>query len=47
MKATQRLREPGQSLWLDDIAREMLIDGTLGCYAAKSEVLKTAAAARE
>ena len=32
MKATQRLQEFGQSLWLDNIAREMLIDGTLRRY---------------
>lgn len=32
MKATQRLRELGQSLWLDNITREMLIDGTLRRY---------------
>jgi len=29
MKATQALHEAGQSLWLDDITREMLDDGTL------------------
>ena len=32
MKATQRLRELGQSLWLDNITREMLVDGTLRRY---------------
>ena len=32
MKATQRLHELGQSLWLDNITREMLVDGTLRRY---------------
>jgi transaldolase len=29
MKATTRLHELGQSLWLDDITREMLDSGAL------------------
>jgi transaldolase len=29
MKATQQLHELGQSLWLDNITRTMLDDGTL------------------
>jgi len=32
MKATQRLHELGQSLWLDNITREMLLNGTLRRY---------------
>jgi transaldolase len=32
MRATQRLHELGQSLWLDNITREMLGDGTLQGY---------------
>jgi transaldolase len=32
MKATQRLHELGQSLWLDNITRDMLSDGTLQRY---------------
>jgi transaldolase len=32
MKATQRLHDLGQSLWLDNITREMLVDGTLRRY---------------
>jgi transaldolase len=32
MKATQKLRELGQSLWLDSISREMLNSGTLKRY---------------
>ena len=32
MKATHRLHELGQSLWLDNITREMLVDGTLRRY---------------
>ena len=32
MKATRQLHELGQSLWLDNITREMLIDGTLRRY---------------
>ncbi len=29
MKATERLHAMGQSLWLDDITRDMLDSGTL------------------
>ncbi|MGH7912097.1 MAG: transaldolase [Candidatus Dormibacteraceae bacterium] len=32
MKPTERLHEMGQSLWLDNITRDMLGDGTLGRY---------------
>ena len=32
MKATARLHELGQSLWLDNITRKMLGDGTLQGY---------------
>jgi transaldolase len=32
MKSTQRLHALGQSLWLDNITREMLVDGTLRRY---------------
>jgi transaldolase len=32
MKATHQLHELGQSLWLDNITREMLVDGTLRRY---------------
>ena len=32
MKATARLHELGQSLWLDNITRDMLNDGTLKRY---------------
>ncbi|MDQ6887938.1 MAG: transaldolase [Gemmatimonadota bacterium] len=32
MKATQRLHDAGQSLWLDNITRGMLNDGTLAGY---------------
>jgi transaldolase len=32
MKATQRLHDLGQSLWLDNITRDMLVDGTLQRY---------------
>jgi transaldolase len=32
MKATQQLHEIGQSLWLDNITREMLVNGTLRRY---------------
>ena len=32
MKATQRLHDLGQSLWLDNITRELLADGTLSRY---------------
>ena len=38
MKATQRLHELGQSLWLDNITREMLINGTLLRYIYDFEV---------
>jgi len=32
MKATQRLHEAGQSLWLDHITRALLASGTLARY---------------
>ena len=38
MKATQRLHELGQSLWLDNITREMLVNGTLRRYIDEFEV---------
>ena len=31
-KATQELQEVGQSLWLDNITRELLTSGTLRTY---------------
>lgn len=38
MQATQRLHELGQSLWLDNITRGMLADGTLRRYIADLSV---------
>ena len=32
MKATQTLHERGQSLWLDNITRDLLESGTLARY---------------
>jgi hypothetical protein len=32
MKATQKLHELGQSLWLDNITHDLLTDGTLKRY---------------
>lgn len=32
MKATDELHDLGQSLWLDNITRDLLSDGTLACY---------------
>jgi hypothetical protein len=32
MKATQLLHDLGQSLWLDNITRDLLDNGTLQCY---------------
>jgi transaldolase len=32
MKATQQLHDLGQSLWLDNITRELLTSGTLRRY---------------
>lgn len=32
MKATQQLHEAGQSIWLDNITRELLTSGTVGRY---------------
>jgi len=32
MNAAERLHEKGQSLWLDNITRELLTSGTLRCY---------------
>ena len=38
MKATQRLRDLGQSLWLDNITRTLLNDGTLERYIAEDSI---------
>ncbi len=38
MKATQALHDAGQSLWLDNITRTMLDDGTLAGYIAELSV---------
>ena len=38
MKATQLLHDLGQSIWLDNITRDLLNDGTLGRYVADLSV---------
>ncbi|MCR4331616.1 MAG: hypothetical protein NUV34_02760 [Sulfuricaulis sp.] len=38
MKATQQPHDPGQSLWLDNITRELLTNGTLGGYISELSV---------
>src|SRR5690242_21521961 len=38
MKATQQLHALGQSLWLDNITREMLVNGTLRRYIDDFEI---------
>src|SRR5271169_891822 len=38
MKATQQLHDLGQSLWLDNITRELLTSGTLGRYISEFSV---------
>ena len=38
MKTTQQLHDLGQSLWLDNITRELLIDGTLTRYISEFSV---------
>ena len=38
MKTTQQLHDLGQSLWLDNITRELLIDGTLMRYISEFSV---------
>jgi transaldolase len=38
MKTTQQLHDLGQSLWLDNITRELLIDGTLARYISELSV---------
>ena len=38
MKPTAQLNQAGQSLWLDDITRELLDDGTLARYIAELSV---------
>ena len=35
MKATQKLHELGQSVWLDNITRDLLTSGTLRRYIAE------------
>jgi transaldolase len=37
MKATQRPHELGQSLWLDNLTRRLLTDGTLLCTSGNSK----------
>ena len=32
MKMTRKLHEPGQSIWHDDITRDLLNDGTVRRY---------------
>ncbi|TMA94572.1 MAG: transaldolase, partial [Deltaproteobacteria bacterium] len=38
MKATQRLHDAGQSIWLDNITRAMLASGTLERYVRELSV---------
>ena len=38
MKATQQLHDLGQSLWLDNITRELLTSGTLARYISELSV---------
>lgn len=38
MKATQKLHDTGQSLWIDDITRDMLDSGTLAKYISELSV---------
>jgi transaldolase len=38
MKATQTLHDLGQSLWLDNITRDLLNSGTLKCYIGELSV---------
>ena len=38
MKATQKLHDIGQSLWIDDITRDMLDSGTLAKYISEFSV---------
>jgi len=38
MKATQKLHDLGQSLWLDNITRDLLNSGTLKRYIGKLSV---------
>ena len=38
MKTTQQLHDLGQSLWLDNITRTMLDDGTLARYIAEDSI---------
>ncbi|HTP98829.1 MAG TPA: transaldolase family protein, partial [Casimicrobiaceae bacterium] len=38
MKATAKLHELGQSLWLDNITRDLLESGTLARYIAEMSV---------
>ena len=40
MKATQKLHELGQSVWLDNITRDLLTSGTLKRYIAEESLWK-------
>ena len=39
MKSTQKLHDVGQSLWLDNITRELLNSGTLKRYIDRKSVV--------
>jgi hypothetical protein len=41
MKATQQLHNLGQSLWLDNITRELLTSGTLRRYIDEFSIHRT------
>lgn len=39
MKATQLLHNPGQSIWFDNITRDLLTSGTLQHYISSNELM--------
>jgi hypothetical protein len=40
MKATQKLHELGQSVWLDDITRDLMTSSTYGRYIADLSLMR-------
>ena len=45
MKPTQRLHDMGQSLWLDNITRDLLSSGTLAGYIAELSATRSTSTA--
>ena len=47
MKATELLHNPGQSIWLDNISRDLLDNGTLKRYVDRLSVIAAKSAVHQ